>query len=239
MKSSTKSNLPEDTRYFARKIGINYNFNYDLYSMIKDFNFTDFLNTDTRNEHGGIIVITNNQYIVGYTEGFGVGSHRVAFARVMKDLNGGGRIQDYNEAKKLADICTNNFITARILYDYRGDNEFGTPTYSGTIYFDLPTNDTITYEQYKSFEKFYEDYNKELEILIRKYGSNKFNIQFGCIDENGTKAVKIVDSLNEIYNYLETRIDQNKKIDDKKEIILGIPTKESNHKTKIKNKPNN
>ena len=224
---------PTKSTYFARKIGINYRFNYNLSEMITNFNFTDFLNTNTQTEHGGIIVITNNQYIIGYTEGFGAGSHRVAFARVVKDLTGGGYIRNYEEADKLSKICTNNFLTARILYDYRGDNENGTPQYSGALYIDLPKKDTITKEQFESFKKFYEDYNQELKMLIRNKGIKTFNIQYGCIDEDNTKAVKIVDSLDEIYKYLETRIDENKAILEE-EIIIGIETKKNNKKLKKK-----
>lgn len=216
---------PNKSTYFARKIGINYNFNYNLAEMINNFSFTEFLATNTHNEHGGIVVITNNQYIIGYTEGFGTGSHRVAFARVMKDLTGGGDIRDYEEADRLSKTCKNNFLTARILYDYRGDNEYGTPQYSGAIYLELPQGETITPDQFEAFKRFYEDYNKELEIIIRQKGIKKFNIQYGFIDADGTKAVRIVDSLDEVYRYLETRIDPNKVIIDTDEPILGVPTK--------------
>lgn len=233
MKSNNKG--PSKSTYFARKIGNSYHFNYNLSETIDNFNFTDFLHTNTKSEHGGIIVITNNQYIIGYTEGFGTGSHRVAFARVMKDLTGGGKISNSEEADRLSKKCTNNFLTARILYDYRGDNENRIARYSGAIYIDLPQHDTITKEQFESFKKFYEDYNQELTILIRKKGINNFNIQYGELDKEDTKAIKKVDNLDDIYKYLEKRIDENKVIFEE-EIIIGIKTQKIVKKLQRKNK---
>lgn len=220
--------------YYGKKEKNGNSYNYDLIPLIKNFNFTEFLSTDTKTEHGAVLVITNKQYIIGYTAEYGLGTHKSAFARIMKSLHKGKRIQDSNEVKKLEEECTQKFITARILYDYRGDNEYGIQQYSGAIYFQFPKDDTITKMQYELFKMFYEEYNKEIKMLIRKYGINKFKIQYGHIDETGTKEIKNVDSLDDIYTYLEKRVDTNKNIDITEEQIIGTILN-INHK-KIKKK---
>jgi len=220
--------------YYGKKESLGNSYNYDLYLLLENFSFTEFLSTNTKTEHGAVLVITNNQYIIGYTAEYGLGSHRSALARIMKTIHGGNRIQDSKEAKRLEDECKKKYITARILYDHRGDNEEGISLYSGAIYFQFPKNDTITKMQYELFKKFYEEYNNEIKMLIRKYGIYNFKVQYGHIDETGTKEIKNVDSLDEIYTYLETRIDFDKKIDNDEEIILGT-TISTDHK-KIKKK---
>lgn len=207
--------------YFGRKNGDGFYFNYDIYPLIKNFSFTDFLATATNTEHGGFLVITDNQYIIGYTAGFGIGTHKATFSRVQKDLTGGGLITTEREVKKLSFECTQKFLTAKITYDYKGINESGTNIYNGSICFNLPEDNTITKEQFEIFKIFYKDYNDELIRLIKKYGINKFNIQYGCIDEQGTKIIKTITSLNELYTYLEKHIDENKQLNINNEIIIG------------------
>lgn len=207
--------------YYGRKNGDGIYFNYDLFPLIHNFSFIDFIASATNFDQGGFLVITNNQYIIGYTDGFGLGTHRVAFARVMKDLTGGGLISSHEEAYKLSTECTKNFLTARITYDYRGCNSFGNSMHSGAIYFKLPENNTITKEQYNMFKKFYNDYYNELKILIRKLGIQKFNIQYEFMDEDNTKRIKNTDNLDELYIYLEHQIDDNKTINIDNEIIIG------------------
>ena len=215
--------------YFGRKNGDSYYFNYDILPLIHNFSFTEFLSTAKDTEHGGFLVITNKQYIIGYTAGFGIGTHRATFARVMKEILGGGAITNMQDVRNLANCCIKNLFTARITYDYKGNNKSGLPIYSGSLYFKLPQGDTITKEQFEIFKLFYKDYNQELQVLIRKYGIEKFNIQYGNIDSSGTKVIKTINSLDEFYNYLATRIDNNKILNINNETILGTT---SNHKIK-------
>lgn len=220
--------------YYGKKENLGNSYNYDLYPLIKDFTFTEFLSTNTKTEHGAVLVITNNQYIIGYTSDYGLGSHRSALARIIKTIHGGNRIQDSKEAKRLEDACKKQYITARIIYDHRGDDEEGIPIYSGAIYFQLPQNDTITKEQFELFKKFYNEYNEEIKMLIRKYGQHNFKIQYGHIDKTGTKEIKNINSLDEIYTYLETRINYDKEIANFEEIIIGTPINDSYQKIKKK-----
>ena len=229
-KTINKLNELKYQTYYGRKNGNGFHFNYDLLPLIHNFSFIEFFETIINNDQNGFLVITNNQYIIGYTDSFGIGTHRVAFARVIKDLTGGGFINSYEEANKLSTECCNNFITARITNDYRDNNNFGFPSHTGAIYFKLPGNNTITKDQYEVFKKFYNEYAKELSILIRKYGIQKFNIQYEYLNEEGTKIIKTTDNLDELYVYLETLIDDNKILSIDNEIIIGetfIPNKKT------------
>ena len=236
-----QSDVPNNIRklnfqaYYGRKNGDGFYFNYELLPLIHNFEFLDFIATASNNDHGGFLVITNNQYIIGYNSGFGIGTHRVAFARVMKDLTGGGLIRSEQEVNKLYHDCTKKFITARITYDYRGMNESGLPIHNGAIYFKLPETNTITKEQFEVFKKFYEDYNQEIKIIIRKYGIKKFNVQYEYIDEEGTKTMKIITNLDELYIYLEQCIEANKLLNIDNEIILGITPNKKYKTKKLKN----
>lgn len=215
--------------YFAKKQGDSSYFNFDLLPLINNFSFTEFLKTDSKREHSAVLVITDNQYILGYTDAFGIGTHKAAMARIIKDLTGGGYIRDTKEARSLENNCIKQFITARIVYDYKGDNQFGTPIYSGAVYFTLPQDKTISIDQFEIFKKFYQDYYQELEMLIRKFGMDKFSIQYEYIDEEGTKIIKQTNSLQDVYAYYERCVDENKPHQIENEIIFGITTK---HKTK-------
>jgi hypothetical protein len=234
MKSKQESQQLESAylAYFARRQGDNKYFNFNILPLIKDFSFTDFLMVASKTEHSGILVITDNQYILGYTDEYGIGTHRAAAARIMKDISGGGFIRDIPTAKFLEHECHRKFITARITYDYRGDNEFGTPIFKGAIYFSLPEEHTISLSQFKVFEQFYQDYHRELEMLVRKYGVDKFNIQYEFIDEEGTKFLKKTTSLEEVYTYYESCIDENKPYQQENETIIGVSPKNTAHKSK-------
>ena len=89
-------------------------YNYDILPLIENFDFYEFIDYAERfkeeiKDYGAFIVITNKQYIIGYNASFGTGTHLSSFARVMKDIKGGGRILDSNEAKLLTDECIKEF----------------------------------------------------------------------------------------------------------------------------------
>ena len=207
--------------YYGRKNGDGFYYNYDLKPLIDNFDFLEFINNTTNNDYGAFLVITNNQYIIGYNSGYGLGTHRVAFARVMKDILTGGQIKSEQEINKLYQECTKKFLTSRITYDYKGRNENGIPLYTGALYFKMPETNTITKEQFEVFKQFYEDYDKEIKLIIRKYGINKFNVQYEYIDNEGTKTMKITSSLDELYEYLESYVDENKILELSNENIIG------------------
>lgn len=204
-------------------------YNYELSPLIQNFSFFDFVEKGQRKEdNGGFVVITNNQYIIGYNAGFGAGTHISAFARTMKDLNGGGVISNGLEAIKLSNACKLEYIIAQIVYEYQYDNEYSRPIYGGCINFEL-SNKRFTINQYNVFKKFYEDYNNEIKLLINKYGRNNFYVRFSYIDEFKKIQSDYSDSFDNIFKYIENHIDETKKVEEDK-IILGKEVKTSRQK---------
>ena len=102
----TNSNKILYNSYIARKNGNGSAYNYDLGPLIYNFSFDTFIldaekSKEGLQEHGAFLIITNNQYIIGYNAGYGTGTHISAFARTTKDMFGGGSILNQNEAFKL------------------------------------------------------------------------------------------------------------------------------------------
>ena len=200
-------------------------YNYDLAPLIHDFDFYDFIDYAEKykeeiKDYGAFIVITDKQYIIGYNASFGMGTHLSSFARVLKDIKGGGNIINSEEAKKLTDECINSFLTGRIMYE-RCDS-VGRPRCEGHISFNL-IGKTITQEQLKTFNKFKEDYGQEINRIIKKYGKDKFKIIVTYKTETGMLESIITDNLDDVYEVLEKYVDVEKTVDIE-ERIIGIPT---------------
>lgn len=215
--------------YFNRG-GQGTGYNYDLAPLIENFTFYDFIKEGMKiKEHqdfGGFLVITNNQYIVGYTKNFGKGTHLSAYARTMNDINERGYIRTDAEALSISNECQRNYITARIVCEYKGDNENRIATYESYINFDFSKlGYKITPEQFETFKEFYNTYNEDIKYVSKRYG---FYVRFSYKDENGSVKYNISNDLDTLYNYLSQNIDYNKTA--KEEII--IIGKERKNKTK-------
>ena len=68
-------------------------YNFDLKEMIESFDFLEFIkpnNKKFKDYRAGILLITDNKYIISYSRDYGYGDHLPAFARLFKDLDGGG-----------------------------------------------------------------------------------------------------------------------------------------------------
>lgn len=221
----TNNNQTVYKAYIARKSGGGSAYNYELEPLITNFSFNSFLlyaekSKEDLHEHGAFVVITNKQYVIGYNAGFGAGTHLAAFARTTKDLFGGGSIANQNEAFKLTGICCRNYITARIVYECVGYNDYRRPIYTGYINFNLNEFDNkITLGQFETFKNFYNEYNEDIKYVTKKYGLNKFYVRFCYKDSNGNGKENISDSLDELYNHLSNNIDITKTIIDETVII--------------------
>ena len=197
------------TGFYNRKSGLGSSWNYDLIPLITNFSFYKFISDDKSDEFGGFIVITDKQYIIGYNAGFGYGTHASSFARVMKDINGGGRINSAKELMNLTDECCKKFIVARIVFE---NNQ-------GYINFEIPKE--ISSYMYNSFEKFYEAYNDEIKSV-----ANRYNFEVSYTDL--LKKEQIISSnLDNINMYLKNIINNNYVED---ELIIGVSTKNNNMK---------
>lgn len=218
---NNKIDLLDSGFYYNRLTG-SIELNYDIFPLIRDFDFYSFIDYAEKHknvisDYGGFIVITPKQYIIGYNSNFGTGTHFSSFARVTKEIYGGGSIQSSKEAKSLVNYCLDNFIVGSIIYECI--EEYGVPKCSGYISFDIK-NKKISLEEFHSFEMFYNGYNAEIRRVISKYGIDKFNVVINI--KNDSKIERIVsDCLDELYIYLKSCIDYDIYDDYYDEIVIG------------------
>lgn len=202
-----------DNAFLARKTGGGSAYNYDLTPLIENFTFYDFVTIAKKEQledHGGFLVITNNQYIIGYNAGFGSGTHQSAFARTIVDINNYSKrkITSDQDAITLYRKCALNYITARITYEKnKGHITFNLNNFGGKI----------TREQFETFKDFYNDYNEDIKWITKRYD---FAVVFYYTDKFGKKQRIETDNLDELYNYFEQNIDYNKVIEEE-QIIIG------------------
>ena len=207
-------------------------YNYNLYELINNFSFFDFcyeakeLENPMIDDHGAILVITDKQYILGYNALFGTGNHLGSEARIYKELHGGGNITDRKEAEYLGNLCKDNYIIARIVYEACGENENRRPLFDGYIHFYLHrngVNKSVSPGMYKSFMNFYNEYNEEISFLCRKFS---FHV---CCEflVNGREKHIFSYNLDDVYKYLTSIIDENVTCDDS-ELIIGVPNNVKN-----------
>ena len=210
--------------FTSRKSGGGSAYNYDIEPLIANFTFYDFVTSAEQSkeeltDHGAFLIITNNQYVIGYNAGFGVGTHASAFARAILALNGkkNQNISGPNEASLLGSSMDSQYIKARIAYECCSPNENGRITYAGRINFSLtPLGGKITPNQFETFKDFYNDYNKDIEYVSKKYN---ITVRFCYRDENDQAQESITKNLDALYKYLEQNIDYNKVIDEETTII--------------------
>jgi len=208
-----------------RKVGRGSDFNYDLFLLINNFSFCDLVNyayeqdrketLEKLEDYGAFFVITNEQYIIGYTAGNGAGTHKSAYARVQKELQGGGEIHTLGEAKALTEKCLKNNITARIYYAKSYLNNF--LNYNGHIDINL-TDTIITPEKFKLFKQLYDKYNDELLYLNSK--GNIFQVEYTYLEKNRILRHES-SSLDSLYLYFEKNVNRENISDKSDEIIIG------------------
>lgn len=212
--------------FLSRKSGGGAKYNYDLGPLIYNFSFLDFIYDALKykgvgNDFGAFLVLTNKQYVLGYNAGFGVGTHISSFARTFNDLNGLGNINNDLEAIRISEKCQKNYITARITYECVGENENRGLLYLGSINFSIKSL-PISRNQFEVFKKFYEDYNQEIELAVKKCSLDNFCVWFTYKKENGKQVINKSGSLDNLYDFLEKNIDYNKVIEDEGEVLIGV-----------------
>ena len=219
-------NQTDMSAFLNRKSGGGEKYNYDLKPLIENFSFLDFIydalkNREVGNDFGAFLVMTNKQYVLGYNAGFGVGTHIASFARTFNDINGRGEVKNNLEAIRLSEKCKKEYITARIMYDCIGENENRVPIYSGSINFSIKTL-PITPSQFEVFKKFYETYNSEIELTVKKCSINNFCVWFTYDTETSKFNVNKSENLDNLYKFLESQIDYDKVVDDEDEVLVGV-----------------
>lgn len=208
--------------FFQNKGSNRVNYNFDLSELTNDFSLFDFIkngNVACRENIGddfaGFLVCTPKQYIFGYNSGFGVGPHIASFARVMKDILGGGEIVSIDEFTKLGTMCSEKYLCGRLVYENVGLDEYGMPRLTGTL--NILTKGNIDSNTFLTFKRFYEDYNNEIKSICKRLNGS-FNVSY--FDKDTNKKVESGD-LDSLFNYLERHIDECSK-ENEEECIIGI-----------------
>lgn len=212
--------------YIQRKTGSGSNYNFNLQELIKNFSFCEFIYNGSKYESidfGGFFVMTDKQYVIGYNSGFGVGSHLSAWARFMKEINGGGYINNDDEIIYLSKVCQEKFITARMIYEMVNIDDNGSPKYFGYLHFNFPDK-KISLNQLELFKQFYNEYNVDLRLAIAK-SKGVFKVSFYS---KKTGSVENLNSLNEILKYMEENVNYDYTEKNENEVVIGTPLLNSN-----------
>ena len=185
-------------RELARKSIINFDLE-EMFSFLRD-------NSD---DYGGSLLITSRQIILAANGGDGRGTHWQTFAPIMSELYSIelNNINNYNELKKTDGY--EDMIYARIVNDKSG-------CYIG---FSIKDNLKISENEFNMFMQFYNKYNKKIEELSKKIGIPLVQFYNTQTDEECYS-----NNLDEVKEYLRSRIDKNKK--DKNEEIIAITEEE-------------
>ena len=214
----------DDLFYYTRGRNESDKYNFSLAPLIEDFSFIDFCNNGFTDDHGGFLVITNRQYILGINPGFGELPHCYSFARVMKDLKGSGNISGQQEASRLTRELEDKYITARIVYETYRDEETHKVKKAGYIHFHLCNyygNKLFSKEQYHQFLNFYEKYNDEIKKACKKYN---FTVNYTYKNEIGQVINNCSTDLDNVLEYIEKHLVDTSSLDD--EVIIGCASYE-------------
>ena len=219
---------------------------FNKYDIVEDslagFSFDEFFKNYMYHDkdYGGFVIITDKQYLVGFNKNQrGLEHHCDAIAKTYMKLHNLPDlpcITDYErqrskvQAVKYFYAAGEEYICARFDYEKKssynsasGGYEKGKPNeYEGVLSFDI-SNTKINYKNYKQFLKFYLQYNDDIE-----YYSKHLNFHVEYVYDKDKKIPS--HSLNELKDYLESYIENNKdKIDvesiNPNEEIIEIPKK--------------
>ena len=215
--------------FYSNKDSHLMSYNFDLKELMDNFTMLNFVKNGRKVclseegvDFGGFFVCTPKQYVIGYNSNYGVGAHITAKARAMKDILGGGTLTRIEELTQLGQMCTERYITGRLAYENTGTDLSGRRRIGGIFDISIKENaGSISCQLFESFKKFYEDYNKEIELACKSSGGS-FHVSFYNKD---TKKRVESDNLDLLLNYLENHIDEN--LDDEEdEVIIGVPTRD-------------
>ena len=206
--------------FYSNKSTGRLDYNFDLRELTENFSLIDFVSNARKcpnEDFGGFLICTPKQYIIGYNSNFGTGSHGNSFGRAMKDMQGGGEITSQEEILSLASKCERTYFCGRILYDCRGTNEYGRPIFQGCFCF--LTAKPISEKMFKSFKRFYEDYKKEIESVV-KNSNGTFDLSY--YSKELRKGIHTT-NMEEIYDYVEKHVDYEYNPEEE-ERIIGVGT---------------
>ena len=165
----------------------------NITEMITSFSFEDLIKIGYR---GAILIVTDSQYILSYTDNYGKGAHSIFINKILNNIFV-NKEKDNSRKVIKANMYSDNKHLAIYFYGF----------------------DNITYNHYKNFMQFYND-NKE----ILNYISDKYILEVGFYDKFEKKNIN-TNSFDEIINFLKAHINKKHiEYNNVNEIIIGIPT---------------
>lgn len=180
--------------------------NFNIKELINCFNLNNFINRGKKAglyNNSAVLLLTNKQYILSWTNNFGMGFHYPTLAQIYKYITDGGIIKNSIEELKLERIVS-KYMHAKLFYI----NNSGKMIFYGL--------DSLNYKNYNIFLNFYNDYNN---IITKICEENDFEIAFK--DKNINKFVSSK-NLDKLLKYLQENLDYNKVINNDNEQIIGI-----------------
>ncbi len=200
-------------------------YNYDIYPLLTEFSFLDYVSQALSDnveglDYNAVLIITDNQYILTQTEGYGRGPHRKTFANIMREITDGQPIYDDRDSIEYYTMCEYRFITARL-----NIMKTATGKFVATFYFELTnynkTNKEITHAMFNSFMQFYNQYNDEIKLIKNKIPTFVVGYKYY---KDGRAITVETNSLDSIKRLLEQQINYDKPNDPGIENIIGVKT---------------
>ena len=185
--------------------------NFNINDLISNFTLDDFIGRGKKlglYNNSAVLLITNKQYILSWTNNFGMGFHYEILAQIYKYITEGSPIKNSLEEFKL-ERKVSKYMHAKLFY-LNGSGKM--------VFYSL---ESLNYKNYKIFLNFYNDYNGILEKICNE---NDFEIAFKNKNNNKMISSKNLDKLLE---YLQNNLDFNKFIQDDNEQIISNDLKSS------------
>ena len=190
--------------------------NFSVKPMVNGFDLKQFLeNKRNIQYHSVFLIITKKQLVYGYTNDKGSGYHLASLCNALREIYDMPLFQSINEQVLLEEKIENSFITGRFI------NDIQIGTY---LSFYLQEIKKISYEEFRLFEYFYNEYNDIIDFYSNKY---KTPLVFASLpngksikDEYGNKVDLLsMDNLDYIYKYLKSIISPKRELMEDKNII--------------------
>ena len=189
--------------------GVDISSNYELDIIRDSSDFIEFLKQgkeayDYNIENGGVLVITDKQYILTMNLGKGQKAHNPTLARVAAAINGYDIRYDFNKLVRLQGQICRQFLHARIYAELTNEKR----NFMQLIAFELKPRDRISQKEFQSFMNFYNEY----AWIIKR---EKFRVAFNGVDT----------TIDELKTFLEQIIDYDLELEENnEERIIGTPT---------------
>ena len=191
----------DDYGYYFTRGNKKDSYNFDLSSHMKLFDLYEFCLNDNKDKYG-FLVITPEKYYLGYNARFGEGTHYGAFARVMKEENGGGYIFNEEDAARLSNACCDKYITASLINECRGRDFL--LEHENRVYICFELGDKKFNQNFINiFTNFYNYYSHEISFLANHFG---FKVYFSYYDKDKMQF-DISNNLDNLYKYIMSRKD--------------------------------